>query len=89
MNNFFSYDLLGQPVHVDDLIVYAFTYGNSVEMRIGRIIDFVITPGTSNHYLKVDWKVTTAYSVPDKPTKIRVQPGRKENFLKVELDGFN
>lgn len=95
MTNFNTFDMLGKPIDVDDIVAGAFSHGSSAALRVGIVIELkVVHPKSSyaaaktpNYYIKVRW--VEGWGRPDKPSLVRVIPNEKSNFLKVELDGIN
>jgi hypothetical protein len=89
------FDMRGEEIVEDDVVVCSFSAGSSAYLRIGRVQEKKVTtknifdPADSRRfYLKIRWSEGTG-RVPDKPTLIAVEPNTKSHLLKVDLDGIN
>jgi hypothetical protein len=88
--NFQVFDMMGAEIHLDDIIVGAFSYGSSAALRVGKVVELKITyPQYTqpNYYVRVRW--LHGYGLPDKPTLIGVKPNDKCHLMKVSIDGIN
>lgn len=86
--DFQTFDMLGQEIVENDLIVYPHGNGSSASLRVGRVKEKkVVHNGERNRfYLKIEW--LEGSWLPDKPTSIGIMPDIKSHLLKVKLDAF-
>jgi hypothetical protein len=86
--SFQAFDMIGQEIVENDIIVYPHGNGSTASLRIGRVKEKKITYNGERHrfFLRVEW--LEGSWLPEKPTNIGITPDTKSHLLKVELDGF-